>query len=40
MKITAIESLQWPEYPRLMFVRVYTDTGQLRIFGSGGVGWR
>ncbi len=27
MKITAIESLQWAEYPRLMVVRVYTDTG-------------
>jgi len=27
MKITAIESLQWAEYPRLMVVRVLTDTG-------------
>src|SRR5688572_15153436 len=27
MKITAIESLQWPEYPRLMVVRVHTDAG-------------
>lgn len=27
MKITAIESLQWTEYPRLMIVRVHTDTG-------------
>lgn len=27
MKITAIESLQWAEYPRLMFVRVHTDAG-------------
>jgi galactonate dehydratase len=26
MKITAIESLQWPEYPRLLVVRVHTDT--------------
>jgi len=27
MKITAIESLQWAEYPRLLFVLVHTDTG-------------
>jgi galactonate dehydratase len=27
MKITAIESLQWAEYPRLMVVRVHTDAG-------------
>lgn len=27
MRITAIESLQWAEYSRLMVVRVYTDTG-------------
>ncbi len=27
MKITAVESLQWAEYPRLMVVRVHTDTG-------------
>jgi L-alanine-DL-glutamate epimerase-like enolase superfamily enzyme len=27
MKITAIESLQWAEYPRLLVVRVHTDTG-------------
>src|SRR5260221_729850 len=27
MKITAIESLQWAEYPRLMVVRVHTDQG-------------
>ncbi|MFO7322306.1 MAG: mandelate racemase/muconate lactonizing enzyme family protein [Chloroflexota bacterium] len=27
MKITAIESLQWPEYPRLLVVRVHTDAG-------------
>ncbi len=27
MKITAIETLQWDEYPRLMVVRVHTDTG-------------
>lgn len=27
MKITAIESLQWAEYPRLMVVRVHTDSG-------------
>lgn len=32
MKITAIESLQWKEYPRLMVVRVYTDSG---IIGLG-----
>jgi galactonate dehydratase len=32
MKITAIESLQWPEYPRLMVVRVHTDTA---IIGLG-----
>lgn len=29
MKITAIESLQWAEYPRLMVVRVHTDTGLI-----------
>lgn len=27
MKITAIESLQWAEYPRLLVVRVHTDQG-------------
>ncbi|MBN1964668.1 MAG: mandelate racemase/muconate lactonizing enzyme family protein [Anaerolineae bacterium] len=27
MKITAIESLQWQAYPRLMVVRVHTDAG-------------
>jgi galactonate dehydratase len=27
MKITAIESLQWPDYPRLLLVQVYTDAG-------------
>ncbi len=27
MKITAIESLQWTEYPRLLVVRVHTDAG-------------
>lgn len=32
MKITAIESLQWPEIPRLMVVRVHTDAG---IIGLG-----
>lgn len=32
MKITAIESLQWKEYPRLMVVRVHTDSG---IIGLG-----
>lgn len=32
MKITAIESLQWAEYPRLMVVRVHTDSG---IIGLG-----
>jgi L-alanine-DL-glutamate epimerase-like enolase superfamily enzyme len=32
MKITAIESLQWAEYPRLMIVRVHTDAG---IIGLG-----
>jgi L-alanine-DL-glutamate epimerase-like enolase superfamily enzyme len=32
MKITAIESLQWAEYPRLMVVRVHTDAG---IIGLG-----
>ncbi|HVU14644.1 MAG TPA: mandelate racemase/muconate lactonizing enzyme family protein [Phototrophicaceae bacterium] len=32
MKITAIESLQWAEYPRLMIIRVHTDTG---IIGLG-----
>lgn len=29
MKITAIESLQWAEYPRLMVVRVHTDSGLI-----------
>ena len=32
MKITAIESLQWDEYPRLLVVRVHTDSG---IIGLG-----
>ncbi len=32
MKITAIESLQWTEFPRLMVVRVHTDAG---IIGLG-----
>jgi len=32
MEITAIESLQWPEYPRLMIVRVHTTSG---IIGLG-----
>jgi galactonate dehydratase len=32
MKIIAIESLQWAEYPRLMVVRVHTDSG---IIGLG-----
>lgn len=32
MKITAVESLQWAEYPRLMIVRVHTDEG---IIGLG-----
>jgi galactonate dehydratase len=32
MKITAIETLQWAEYPRLMVVRVHTDSG---IIGLG-----
>lgn len=27
MKITAIESFQWTEYPRLLFVKVHTDAG-------------
>jgi L-alanine-DL-glutamate epimerase-like enolase superfamily enzyme len=29
MKITAIESLQWAEFPRLMVVRVHTDAGLI-----------
>ena len=29
MKITAIESLQWQAYPRLMVVRVHTDSGLI-----------
>jgi galactonate dehydratase len=29
VKITAIESLQWKEYPRLMVVRVHTDSGLI-----------
>lgn len=32
MKIAAIETLQWREYPRLMVVRVFTDNG---IIGLG-----
>lgn len=32
MKITAIETLQWAEYPRLLVVRVHTDSG---IIGLG-----
>jgi galactonate dehydratase len=32
MKISAIETLQWPEYPRLLLVRVHTDAG---IIGLG-----
>src|SRR5260221_10701499 len=31
MKITAIESLQWAEFPRLMVVRVYTDEGIIGV---------
>lgn len=29
MKITAIESLQWAAYPRLLMVRVHTDAGLI-----------
>jgi galactonate dehydratase len=29
VKITAIESLQWQAYPRLMVVRVHTDSGLI-----------
>lgn len=29
MKITAIESLQWAEFPRLLVVRVHTDSGLI-----------
>lgn len=29
MKITAIETLQWPQYPRLLVVRVHTDAGLI-----------
>ena len=29
MKITALESLQWQAYPRLMVVRVHTDSGPI-----------
>src|SRR5215470_9668292 len=32
MKITAIESLQWAEYPRLLVIRVHTDS---EIIGVG-----
>ena len=32
MKITAIETLQWKAYPRLLVVRVHTDSG---IIGLG-----
>jgi len=31
MKITAIESLQWAEYPRLLVVRVHTDSGIIGV---------
>ncbi|MBW4435825.1 MAG: mandelate racemase/muconate lactonizing enzyme family protein [Pleurocapsa minor GSE-CHR-MK-17-07R] len=31
MKITAIESLQWAEFPRLMVVRVHTDSGIIGV---------
>ena len=31
MKITAIESLQWPDYPRTLYVRVHTDAGVIGI---------
>jgi hypothetical protein len=31
MKITAIESLQWAEYPRLLVVRVHTDSNIIRL---------
>ncbi len=31
MKITAIESLQWREYPRLLVVRVHTDEGLIGV---------
>ncbi len=31
MQITAIESLQWAEYPRLLVVRVHTDTGLIGV---------
>ena len=29
MKITAIETLQWESYPRLLTVRVHTDSGLI-----------
>ena len=29
MKITAIETLQWTAYPRLLIVRVHTDSGLI-----------
>lgn len=31
MKITAVESLQWAEYPRLLVVRVHTDEGLIGV---------
>lgn len=31
MKITAIESLQWAAYPRLLVIRVHTDTGIIGV---------
>jgi hypothetical protein len=31
VKITAIESLQWAEYPRLLVLRVHTDRGPIRL---------
>jgi galactonate dehydratase len=31
MKITAVESLQWAEYPRLLVVRVHTDAGIIGV---------
>ncbi len=43
MKISAVETIQWPEYPRLLVVRVHTDEGFIglgetvdKVHGSKG----
>ena len=36
MKITAVESLYWQAYPRLLTVRIHADRGSL---DADQVGW-